>query len=481
MDKKKSNKITAKSRILIQSIFLTLAAALILSCLMVLSDYLGTGIFTGEPAKALLSILLLTVIMALPMTVSFLYPLTILPKHFSIKTTVIVLVSVVVGYFACYIFGTFLNFFVVPLIVSGLLVSVLVDRRIGVVTNLVMNVTFLVSYVVISEGTNILMCVAVVLSSMIAGTFLLMFWGRHGSTRLRFVLLGLIATGIAAIVPIFASLLVGERQIDNIVYYGMWSALGVLTAVSLFMLILPLLERAFRVTTVFSVAEFTSLSSPLLRELHDKAPGTYNHSVQVANLAEICATAIGEPPILAKACALYHDIGKIENPDYFIENQHGYNPHDNIIPEISVQMLTQHTANGAEILRRAKFPEYIVNAALEHHGDSAVGYFLSKVKSISGDSDYDGERWHYKNPRPSSRISAIIMICDSVEAAVRSMRKEIHSPEEYYEFISKLIEGKANSGQFDDSELSYKQKNQIIETLVSSMTGINHERIKYKA
>ena len=189
-----------------------------------------------------------------------------------------------------------------------------------------------------------------------------------------------------------------------------------------------------------------------MKRLSTEAPGTFNHSLSVGNLAQLCALAIGENPQLAKAAAYYHDVGKLRDPLCYVENQKDYNPHDDFIPEVSVYVITQHTNWGYELIKKENLPDVIADIAKEHHGTTPVNYFYNKVKKLT-EERVDSSEFCYDGPIPSGRIGAIIMIADTVEAASRSQgistdEKELRA------FIHELIEEKRRLGQFDNCGLT---------------------------
>lgn len=237
------------------------------------------------------------------------------------------------------------------------------------------------------------------------------------------------------------------------------------------------MEYAFRVNTVFIMSELCSLETPLLKRLVQEAPGTFNHSLVVGNLAELCADAIGEDTQLAKAAAYYHDIGKIENPEYFVENQKGVNPHDDIIPEVSVYMIVNHVTAGREILKKARVPDIIADIAAEHHGTTPVNYFLYKAQSYT-EEELDKIEYSYPGPKPKSKIAAIIMIADTVEAASRA-RGNFDDMDEFRKFVRKLIKSKADADQFSDCPITFEDLKKIEDVLVEAVPSLYHARIKY--
>ena len=256
----------------------------------------------------------------------------------------------------------------------------------------------------------------------VALTFIYVY--KVNFNRVKFILLGLCA-GIAAMISNFVVEMLATYNGENFVSIftgAAWMGLAVFVSDIVTLVITPVIEWVFRLDTNMQLLEYISFDQPLLKELNAKAPGTYNHCIKVGNLAERCAYEIGENVNLAKAAAYYHDIGKIESPEYFTENQNGGpNPHDDLIYETSVKILTRHTVLGYRILMEKKFPKIICDVAREHHGTSPLNYFYYKAMSIT-EGDVEADAFRYPGPKPSNRISAIVMIADSAEAAFRSQQ-----------------------------------------------------------
>lgn len=255
-------------------------------------------------------------------------------------------------------------------------------------------------------------------------------------------------------------------------------ALGVIgnvVAVCAFTAILPVYEYFSRIWTDFKLAEVCGLNQPVLRKMSEDAPGTFNHSLTVANLAESCAIAIDLDPYMARACAYYHDVGKMNDPLYFSENQTDYNPHDDLIPEVSVAKIRRHTRDGFEQLRKMRFPDEVCNAALEHHGDSPIMFFYTKAKGLGGSVNIADFR--YDCPTPTSKYSVIIMICDICESMTRAVSPE--SREALEATVAKVIKDKMDDGQFDNVDITIKELDKIKNTIVKVIPGMLHKRIDY--
>ncbi|MBO5928043.1 MAG: HDIG domain-containing protein [Clostridia bacterium] len=241
--------------------------------------------------------------------------------------------------------------------------------------------------------------------------------------------------------------------------------------------ILPFFEVGFKKVSCFKYAELTDHKSRLIKKMRKEAPGTFNHSVLVSNIAEACAAAIDEDALLARACAYYHDIGKLRRPEFFTENQQdGVNPHDDLTPELSTNIIKAHAQDGYNLAIKSRLPKEIAEACLEHHGTLPILYFYEKAKRFT-DGEVDIKRYSYSCPKPSNKISAIIMIADGCEAAVRTLTDR--SRENVKTLVRKIVNDRMKLGQFDNCEITIKELNIIINTVVNNLTGIYHDRIEY--
>lgn len=259
---------------------------------------------------------------------------------------------------------------------------------------------------------------------------------------------------------------------DNVMYISI-AATG---QVLLCGIIEPIIEAIFNITTDFKLVELTNHKAPLIHRLIVEAPGTFNHCLAVANFAEICATAIGEDPYLARACAYYHDVGKLNNAMYFVENQAGYNPHDDILPEVSAEIIRQHTVDGYELCKQYRIPEEIARITIQHHGTQPITYFYNKAKSLT-DSEVDIDEYRYHGEIPTGKIGAIIMICDSAEAAIRAMDNP--NGERVDKLLRGMIDERIRLGQFDNCDITMRDLNVMREAIVGGFGGLFHKRIKY--
>ncbi|UQZ76761.1 hypothetical protein C2I17_20655 [Niallia circulans] len=261
--------------------------------------------------------------------------------------------------------------------------------------------------------------------------------------------------------------------------YGVFLLLAVISGISSAVLtigFLPFLETGFGVLSTIKLIELSNPNHPLLRKILTETPGTYHHSVMVANLAESACEAIGANGLLARVGCYYHDIGKTKRPHFFIENQMNMgNPHDRIPPQASKNIIIAHATDGAELLRKYKLPKEIVDIAEQHHGTSLLKYFYFKAKEKGGEvkeSDY-----RYPGPKAQTREVAIIGIADSVEAAVRSLNAP--TTEQIDSLIKNIISDRLQDGQLDECDLTLKELDIVRNTLSETLKGIFHSRIEY--
>lgn len=239
-----------------------------------------------------------------------------------------------------------------------------------------------------------------------------------------------------------------------------------------------LFERMFGMTTALTLMELSSTNNEAMRMLSRRAPGTFQHSVQVANIAEDLVSELGGDALLARVGALYHDIGKIRNPIYFTENQtSGFNPHDELDNEESARMITSHVTEGLKLARKYHLPSEVQDFIRTHHGTTMTGYFYAKELEKHPDGDFDISAFRYPGPRPYSRETAVVMIVDTVEAACRSLKN--HTKESTDAMIDKLIDGKIAAGQLDNCPLSYGDIARVRKILKEKMMSIYQVRVEY--
>lgn len=239
---------------------------------------------------------------------------------------------------------------------------------------------------------------------------------------------------------------------------------------------LPYFEKTFNILTIFKLLELGDLSHPLLKKISVEAPGTFQHSVMVATLSENAATSIGANAVFCRVASYYHDLGKTKRPKFYVENQqNGENPHNKISPFMSTLIITSHTKDGAEMAKEYQIPKEIRDIMYEHQGTTFLAYFYNAAKKI--DPNVEKEEFRYSGPKPKTKESAIIMLADSIEAAIRSLDEK--APMAMENMIRKIINGKIEDNQLSEADLTFKEIEIIIKTFVKTLVSIHHVRIKY--
>jgi len=241
--------------------------------------------------------------------------------------------------------------------------------------------------------------------------------------------------------------------------------------------LIPLLERFFGFTSSITLVELSDMNRPLLRELSLKAPGTLQHSLQVANLSEEAARKIGANPLLVKVAALYHDIGKTLKPEYFIENQSGRNPHDDISNLESARVILSHVTEGVKMAKKARLPGILIDFIRTHHGTTRAEYFYRNYVQEHPDEEVEEQDFRYPGPKPRTKEETILMMADSIEAACKSLKGP--TEEGLNNLIDKIISGKVTSGQFEDSDMTFEELEACKKVFKQMMKSVYHGRIEY--
>ena len=276
--------------------------------------------------------------------------------------------------------------------------------------------------------------------------------------------------------PLFDMVVVG------LIREAFWAGFCILVSATAMTTLLPLVEKAFGVQTDLSLLELGDASHPLLRRLAQRAPGTYNHSINVASIAEAAADEIGANGLLVRVGAYFHDIGKMFKPEYFIENQGaGQNQHDSLQPAMSTLVIIAHVKDGADLARSHHLPEPIIDFILQHHGTTLVEYFYREAarrseENPNGESVSDKD-FRYPGPKPQTLEAAVMMLADTVESASRTLVDP--TPARIQGLVDSIAQKKMSDGQFDECGLTFKQLDRIRRSLVKSLTAIYHARVKY--
>ena len=246
------------------------------------------------------------------------------------------------------------------------------------------------------------------------------------------------------------------------------------------LLVYPLLfviEKLFGFTSNVTLIELSNINNPLLRELAEKAPGTFQHSMQVSTLASEAATRIKASPQLVRTAALYHDIGKMDNAPFFTENQNGVNPHDKLTPQESARIITGHVEKGLELADKYGLPESIRGFIASHHGKGVARYFYIKYSQEHPDQAPDPHDFSYPGPNPYSKETAVVMMADAVEAASRSLKE--YTEESIGELVDKIIDTQVQEGYFQDCPISWQDIKRVKETFKEKLRTMYHTRISY--
>ena len=354
--------------------------------------------------------------------------------------------------------------YLIPVAMGTMLITILLDVRLGLVIDIILAI-FVGMY---TENSAF---AVVALIGGLTGSLGVATLGQRSD----------ISRTALSISAVNACLIIGlgmiQSQTPDVIIFGV--IFGVFNGLisSIFTMgVLPYLENIFGITTSIKLLELANPSQPLLKKLMTEAPGTYHHCIMVGNLGEAAAEAFGANGLEVRLGAYYHDIGKLKRPYFFAENQFsGNNPHNNMTPQLSTLIITSHVKDGIEMAKEAKLPPIIIQMIAQHHGDSLVSFFYSKAKET--DPQAKERDYRYEQPKPQTKEAAILMMADTVEAAVRS--KKNATPGQIEGFIRTLIKGKLNDGQFDECELTFRDLELIAEAFARVINGIYHKRIEY--
>lgn len=363
--------------------------------------------------------------------------------------------------------------YLMPSTLALLLLCQLVSRRSAIYLNIVMAVVISL-FASASSGLFNMTMFTVMVNTLTSGTLALMIFKKR-QQRTTTLLAGLVM-GVSNMVSTFAVGLVNNNNLMNVLGMAEWAAASSILASVLCIAIMPILEWMFNVVTPSKLIELSNPNQPLLRRLLLEAPGTYHHSIIVANLAEAAANEVGANALLARVGAYYHDVGKLKRPGYFKENQMGDNPHDRTDPRVSTAILTAHPRDGAQMAKNERIPDAIVDIIRSHHGDSPVLYFYNKSRQENGD-DVNVDDFRYDGPCPASREAAIVMLADTVEAATRSLPNP--DADKMNTLIRTLVRQKMEDGQLDHCELTFADLDRICSSFLTVLSGVFHERIEY--
>jgi putative nucleotidyltransferase with HDIG domain len=359
--------------------------------------------------------------------------------------------------------------YLIPVSAGSMLVAILLNPQVAYLF------TFVAAVFVgmLSQGTP----VPFVANAFVSGAVGVLWVSRLNQTG-DLARSGLYIAGVNTLTIITMSMLytgMTGTMILTGVFFGILN--GFLSAI-LTIGLLPYLETVFSVTSMVKLLELSNPNQELLRKLLVEAPGTYHHSIMVGNLAESAAERIGAHPLTVRVGAYYHDIGKLKRPYFFVENQLASdNPHEKIAPSLSALIITSHIKDGVEMAREKRLPPQIIDFIEQHHGDSLVKYFYSRALEEDKEGNVNQETFRYEGPKPQSKEVALVMLADSVEAAVRSLQDPTQGRIEG--MVRRIIKERLNDGQLDECDLTFRDLNIIAESFSKVLTGVYHSRIEY--
>lgn len=363
--------------------------------------------------------------------------------------------------------------YLLPAAMGGMLIKIFIDEKLAIITSIILAVCGSIlfnagvsSTLNFSEGVYIL-------GSSLAGILFL----SNKNHRSKILQAGLF-TAIINLIAILALLFLSNGQYTGLEYIYNFSAAigsGIVSAV-LTIGILPFIEASFGILSTIRLIELSNPNHPLLRKVLTETPGTYHHSVMVANLAETACEAISANGLLARVGCYYHDIGKTKRPNFFIENQiNRDNPHDRLPPEKSAKIIIDHVNDGANILRKYRMPKEIIDIAEQHHGTTLLKFFYHKA--LQNETVIKESAFRYPGPKAQTKESAIVGIADSVEAAVRSLSQP--TPEQIEKLVKNIIDDRLKDGQLNQCDLTLRELDTVSNSLCETLKGIFHTRIEY--
>lgn len=374
-------------------------------------------------------------------------------------TLVVLLLTIIVKYDAKYVY-------VAPIVILPLVLKAFFDARLGLITHVL--TVLLLGFIVPNSFQFIFL-------QIIAGIVTILTISELYKRANLFI--SVLQITFVYCLTYFAFSIIQEGNAQNL-DWEIFIHFALNGAATLFVLpLIYIFEKLFGLISDESLKELSNTNSKLLRALAENAPGTFQHSLQVANLAEAAANEIHANSMLVRTGALYHDIGKMLNPMYFTENQStGVNPHDELTPKDSSQIIINHIINGVELAKRNHIPDRIIDFIRTHHGTSLVYYFYKKEEEISG-GDVDESLFQYPGPIPFSKETAILMMCDAVEAASKSIKEP--SGKAFDNLVEKIVNKQMEDGQFMNADITFKELQTIKKVLKKKLKNIYHLRIEY--
>ena len=357
--------------------------------------------------------------------------------------------------------------YIVPLCLTPILVRTFFDTKVSLYV-------FLVTIIII--GFSVPNSFEFVFYQLIAGMMAILSV-EHLEKRVEFFNTAIIVFATYSVIYLAMTLIQGNSFKNLDIYRFIYFAANAIMILFAFPIVF-ILEKIFSLVSEMSLMEYSNTDSKLLRELSVKAPGTFQHCIQVANIAEDLIHEIGGNALLVRAGSLYHDVGKLLTPMYFVENQNsGLNPHDELTNEESAQVIISHVTNGIKLAHRYKIPEPIIDFIRTHHGTSKTKFFYNKELNEHPNSHIDESLYTYPGPKPFSRETAVLMMVDSVEAASRSLKE--HSEKSLSSLVDGIIDSQIQDNQFSNANITFEDVENIKQFLKKKLQSIYHVRIEY--
>lgn len=359
--------------------------------------------------------------------------------------------------------------YLAPVAAGSMLIAILIDNRLAHFMTMIMAIFVGLLF----EGNGLFYAITAFVGGT-AGIF--QVYRVNQTADLARAGLYIALVNIATILTL--TLIAGNLTINVAVYAIVFGVInGILSAV-LTIGTLPYLESAFSITSMIKLLELANPNHYLLKRLLLEASGTYHHSLMVGNLAEASAESIDANPLLVRVGAYFHDIGKIKRPEYFVENQFGFdNPHEKIAPALSALIVTSHVKEGVELAREASLPQIIIDFIEQHHGTGLAKYFYNRALEEDREGCISEGSFRYEGPKPQSKELALVMLADSVEAAVRSLQNP--TQDKIRNMVKMIIKDKLNDGQLDNSPLTFKDLEIVTNSFCKILEGVYHKRIEY--
>ena len=390
------------------------------------------------------------------------------------RSMLVILLTMLISEALSVVCVTLINVYLSPIVLCAILLTSLLGPKVGAAGSLAM--TIIISGLSAASSNSYSTEMVHLLLTGFVGTVVAVQFLTGKAQRVSNVLCGVVVAASNLLVMLAVGLMTAV-DLKNTMMNAVWSmASGILSGL-IAVGLQPVFEAAFNLATPSKLMELANPNQPLLRRLLMEAPGTYHHSIVVANLAEAAAERVGANPLLARTGAYFHDIGKLKRPMYFKENQRGENPHDRTPAYVSAAIVTAHTKDGLQLAQKHRLPPEIQRIISEHHGDTPVMYFYHKALQQADGKPVDVKDFRYSGNRPGTKESAIVMLADTIEAAVRSMPDP--TPQTIERFIERLVRGKIEDGQLSNSPLTLQDIDSICAAFIKVLSGVFHERIEY--